>query len=794
MHRKPLHEKIKSDLGDSDSELDDEDIFLEETIANFELTEAQIHLNPTAFSLFKGKSRSGRYESISLLGQGGMSSVHKVLDHKIGREVAIKRLDPKIDGVARLNFLLEAKVMSQLDHPGILPLYDVIYSNLKMAGEVVGYTMRIATHSSFYDYLLENPLIEVHKLCHILRQVALTLEHAHIRGVLHRDIKPQNILLGAEGEVYLTDWGVCTLLPSHPDYHLLNPQLKKALVGTPSYMPPEQSYVDHSLLSIRTDVYGLGASLYFALTTKPPYPGGKLSQVIERVKTGLFRAPHEIWEAKGEDFPYPQILEEICLKALSKDPNLRYQSAREFAEALEQFSTGALEQERLQESAEISFNLGLDHFEHFKYLLDVQRDFLTKVGQARSIYKRHRNDKNRLNLWRLEEELDELSSPQETCFSNAISAFQNTLRDWPDHEKAKRVLSQMYRLRYDDAVEKNDSAMMIFFEDRIREFSREIDLYEFDRPSEITFTEVPKGTQIQIFRTQLKRYNSPIVKHLELENFNDQTVYLKRGKYLIKFIHSEATLSCIPITCNLFTRLTLRPELPKRLSLPSNFAYTKAHIAVSKRPVTIAEYFEFLNDLPQNEADKHIPRYHQTPYAKRADSGRYEVPYIDAEGDEWQADWPVILVNYHDANAYAKWLSKRLSRTVRLPSAEEWLYAASGGDNRKYPWGMAFDSSLCVMRESHGGRPNPVKVGSRSSDCSPFGIYDVAGTCCQWSSSPVKGMNGHYRIMGAAFNSLELMCRLDQELLGDENETFSHVGFRVVLELKEADFISDDKF
>ena len=134
MHRKPLQRQMKSDLENINLEFDDEDVFLEETIANFEFTEAQEHLSTTDFSLFKGKLRSNRYEKISLLGQGGMSSVHKVLDQKIGRKVAIKRLDPKADGVARLNFLLEAKVMSQLDHPGILPVYDLIDSKLKKKG------------------------------------------------------------------------------------------------------------------------------------------------------------------------------------------------------------------------------------------------------------------------------------------------------------------------------------------------------------------------------------------------------------------------------------------------------------------------------------------------------------------------------------------------------------------------------------------------------------------------------------------------------------------------------------
>lgn len=731
-----------------------------------------------------------RYKLISLLGHGGMSLVHRVLDQRIGREVALKRIDPSKVSLGRLNFLIEAKVMSQLDHPGILPLYDFIEEEDESgARHFIGYTMRVATHDSLYEYLLKKGTVGVHEICNIIKQVALTLEHAHSRGVLHRDLKPHNILLGSEGEVYLTDWGICSLLPSHNEFETFQKLQRNALVGTPAYMAPEQTLCDASSLSPRTDVFGLGGTLYYALTGLAPFRGSELSVVIAKAQKAVIKAPDQVWEERGQSSPFPLALNEICLKALAYDPDQRYQSAREFAEALEHFSTGQLERERAHDRAKKAFELGQKSFNQFKELFAHGKKLNFEIDAAYQCYKESRTDEARTTLWTLQNELDDLISPQEETFSQATSSFQNALREDQDLTEAREAMTALYSMRYEHAVTTQDHAMMIFFEKRIREYATERFLLEFDRPSKVKFTGFPLGCRVIVHYSDLKRYQTLLRQKLYYSDYHGEEINLSRGNYLIEVTSDLGITLRVPLQLSRSRELLIHASIPKREALPQGFCYINNGLAMATHSTTIGEYYRFLNALPTDEADRHIPRYHQTQYARRAESGRFELPYTDAEGDTWQPEWPVVLVNYHDAVRYCEWLGQELGRKVRLPTLAEWILAATGGDGRPYPWGTDFDPSLCMMRESHSARPSPVPVGMAKSDCSPYGIRDLSGTCCQWTSTDVEGLEKHLYIVGAGWNSQEFLCHLDHHLQGDQDETLGHVGFRVVIELNEEDFL-----
>ena len=212
---------------------------------------------------------------------------------------------------------------------------------------------------------------------------------------------------------------------------------------------------------------------------------------------------------------------------------------------------------------------------------------------------------------------------------------------------------------------------------------------------------------------------------------------------------------------------------------------------IMRHPVTCGEYLEFLNDIAEDDLERalhHAPRIDADgeSYFPVDSSGTFRLPDSHPEGDKWQAEWPILMVNFEDAVAYADWRSDKEQRPYRLPTAEEWEKAGRGVDGRIYPWGDNFDPAFCRVRTSRPGRPIPAPVESFSIDCSPYGVMDMAGNIAEWTDSPGRG--GDTRLLqGASYNSIELMCRLDFSMSSPTNSRLPHYGFRLALTLDGGD-------
>ncbi len=284
-----------------------------------------------------------RYVVGDLIGMGGMGDVLRATDAQIGRDVAIKRLRSATKTSLR-RFLREARIQGRLEHPAIVPVHEV-------AVDATGrpyFVMKRLTGTTLAELLSakergEAPSpTEPHTLSRLLRafsDVCLAVEFAHTRGVIHRDLKPQNIMLGDFGEVYVLDWGVARVIgddridsvevagrPSGP----IGTTEVGAVLGTVGYMPPEQ--LRGLPVDRRADVYALGCILFEILTGQPLHPRGEMTAVLEDYDArASVRAP---------DREVPPELEELVVHATEREPEARPATARELSDRVQRYLDG----------------------------------------------------------------------------------------------------------------------------------------------------------------------------------------------------------------------------------------------------------------------------------------------------------------------------------------------------------------------------------------------------------------------------------------------------------------------
>lgn len=270
---------------------------------------------------FNLPEKIGRYRVQSSLGSGGFGTVFLAVDEKLDRRVAVKVPHPdlvKNDPNAARIYLEEARVVATLDHPNIVPVYD-IGANEEFACYVVSkYISGQDLRKSLANHKL--PLSETIQL---VATIAQALHHAHKRGIVHRDVKPGNILLDRKGEAFIADFGLAL-----PERRLWKgPQY----AGTPAYMSPEQARGEGHRIDGRSDIFSLGAVLYECLTGRKAFKGGTKSELFEMVEHFDPR-PIRLYNEY-----LPKELDRICQKAIAKRASERYQVARDFADELLEF-------------------------------------------------------------------------------------------------------------------------------------------------------------------------------------------------------------------------------------------------------------------------------------------------------------------------------------------------------------------------------------------------------------------------------------------------------------------------
>jgi tetratricopeptide (TPR) repeat protein/tRNA A-37 threonylcarbamoyl transferase component Bud32 len=282
--------------------------------------------SPAPTILARG-TRIGPYEIITELGRGGMGVVYRARDVRLQRDVALKTISGNVDRERLERFVREARAAARLRHPGVVQVLGV------ETHPVCAVAFELVEGGSLADRLRASGPLAAHTAATMMRDLAYALHEAHRHGIVHRDVKPANILLDDRGSAKLADFGA-----AH-DELAAEITASGALVGTPCYMAPEQADGDRGAIGPWTDVYGLGAVLYEALAGQMLFEGSKGITVLIRVLHEE-PAPPSVPRVERGKAPVPRDLETVCLKALEKDPARRYESAKEFARDLDRFLEG----------------------------------------------------------------------------------------------------------------------------------------------------------------------------------------------------------------------------------------------------------------------------------------------------------------------------------------------------------------------------------------------------------------------------------------------------------------------
>ena len=266
-----------------------------------------------------GRMLDDRYEILELIGSGGMANVYKARCHRLNRLVAVKILKSDLAENAdfRRRFRDESRAVAQLSHANIVSVYDVSTS-----GETEYIVMELIDGITLKQYMERRGRMDWRESLHFISQIMRGLSHAHSRGIIHRDIKPQNIMVLRDGSVKVADFGIACLANA-------SQTLTQEALGSVHYISPEQARGDR--IDARSDIYSAGVVLYEMLTGRLPFEGDSAVSVAIQHLSSVPLAPRDI------DHSIPEPLELICMKAMNSDPDKRYPTADAMLEDLEKF-------------------------------------------------------------------------------------------------------------------------------------------------------------------------------------------------------------------------------------------------------------------------------------------------------------------------------------------------------------------------------------------------------------------------------------------------------------------------
>lgn len=751
------------------------------------------------------------------LGRGGMGRVIQAYDRLLLREVALKLPLPEVEQEPGLLAMLrdESRLTARLEHPSIVPVYDLVTTP---EGKY-GYVMRKVDGERLSEALKglqegDPTRVEAYgrvRLLTIFLQVVTAVACAHDSRIIHRDLKPNNIMLGKYGQVLLLDWGLAMNLDSRtPELLAGDPG---GFVGAPAYISPEQMLGDVSKIDERSDIYSLGAILYELLTLSPPFlrrPGEDDDTFLARIQRGEIPLPSEL----VPDRKIPPALQEICFKCLSRQPEDRYQTAMELHHDLTLFLEGTREAEWRRRAAEAKVREAEIIAGRYEVLNAEALSKAQESHELRRAVQPWEDLDHKRPLWDLQRQADERQKAAMQEFNDAEKAFLQAIGHEQGFVPAMEGLSKLYLRRFLHAEAGGNLSEMRYFEARTQAFDINGRYTQFLKgDGSVSLQSSPPGAHVtlysyeeqdRILRPVQPRDCGPAPVHVTLPVGSHLALLSMPGYRDVLFPLSIGRLERIDAVVNLFTEEELGEEYvyipagnfrmggdPEAYSLELETRYV-ADFAIGRLPVTVAEYLEFINALAERDpeaASRHIPRADENPRPQwdLGPDGRYHLPERpDGDGHVWSMQMPILNVSCDDALAYMAWRSERDGRPYRLPSCAEWEKAARGTDGRLFPWGDVWEATYCKNRDSKKAHAFPEIVGQYPQDVSPYGVMDLAGGVCEWTSDVYNRGEGLSIVKGGNWTMGERACRIARNLVFRSASTNLALGFRLCFSLTKA--------
>lgn len=738
---------------------------------------------------------SDRYDDLGLIGQGGMGEVRRVRDRVLNRTLALKIVHAPIlrEPALLARFVEEAQATAQLQHPAIVPVHDlgqlpdgrVWFAMKEVHGRTLSAVIR-AFHGARAaggeapadGWGLRALVTAFHAICQ-------AVAFAHDRGVIHRDLKPDNAMVGAYGEVYVLDWGIAKVTGRAApgatgaaggavwsgrgaDHATRLGQV----AGTPAYMAPEQARGEVESIDARSDVYALGAVLYEILSGRPPYLGDARA-VVAAVRAG---PPPAVGEVAPPGLTLPDELVAVVERALARGPAARFPSAAALADAVQAWLDGSRRRAQALAVVEDAARRVPEAAALRAHAAALRRD----AEGALSGVAPHRPEEHKAAAWAREDEAIALERRALHAEFEEEQLLQAALTHAPDLPEAHAALACRYRSLHAAVEDARGDASRL--EALLRRHATALPsahparaghLAHLRGDGALTLVTDPPGSTVELHRFVLHHRRlvlrfervlgvTPLVAE-PLPMGSYLCVLRAAGRETVRypvFIGRGAHWDGVPPEGGAPAPVWLPPAGslgPDEVYVPAGWFWAGGDAeamwgtprrrvwvdgcVMQRHPVVHGSYIRFLDGLVAEgrvaDALRWAPR-EPSAAADRPGALRYTFDGAgfrlrpDTAAAGWVADAPVTMVDWEGAAAFAAEAARRDGLPWRLPGELEWEKAARGVDGRFFPWGDWLDPAWTCIRDSHAGARAPAPVGAFPVDESVYGVRGMAGNTRDW--------------------------------------------------------------